>query len=694
MAMSRCMLLSRTLAPVAYLDSAIRISYELKLNDLSTAEMELATTDPVAALCTAFSAVHLWDGERDLGLYRVSASPSSNVWSGGTVIYTLEHMLSTLLDDVVFGTIDMAEVPIGDAIRQLLALQSDARWVLGDCDFDTPITDTFANETILAAIRKACGHLQDAYTWHCDTGSVPHVLHIRRADADAGCGIHYGRSMSGITREMDASSVVTRLYLLGGAEKSGKQVDVTTLTEGGVPYIDADTIDTWGVKAAIYQNGDITDPAQLLEKGRAILEARKNPRYTYQASAIDLYQLTGYAWDMYEPGKLVMVTDDDRGIRFTARIVSVAKQDVEGDPGSITVTIASEQLDELDAINAMASMLQSVQGAGIGMAAALFQAKNEAAGLETLIEQNAQEILLRATWEAHDALGDRVLQAESSLSIQAEGIAALSSRTSTLEGTVTEVSAQLRVNNDSIGALTTRTETVEGRISSAETAIEAIPGTLKLYVKQDELNASISLSGDGVIIEGGVITLTGVVKTDELAAQVISSKTIIGYVSRTELQDRLSDYVLDSSLQSQLSPLRSHSHAVTVSDDGTVTLGEVSSSGGSFNIADTAYYRNGVSAARQEGYNAGLADGAAGVGLMGGDPSTSNITWETTIRQIGKVTGEVTVKLSNGNTYKRTVSNITAPSVDGVNVNTLTDKCTVHYRNVTTGYTATDVFDW
>lgn len=694
MAMRYSMLLDRQLHPVATLDSMLALSYELKHNDLSTAEVRLASSDPCSALCTAYAVMHLWDGVRDLGLYRVSGSPDSDMWDGGTVTYSLEHMLATLLDDVIFGVMTLTDRPFADAIRDLLAMQSEERWVLGDCDFDVPITQEIGNETILSGVRILCGLLQEEYTWHCDTSTHPFVLHIRRADTDDGCGIHYGRSMTAITRQMDASTVVTRLYLLGGAEKSGKQVDVTTLTEGGVPWIDADTIGQWGIRAAIYQNGDITDPAQLLEKGRSILEARKNPRYTYQASAIDLYQMTGYAWDRYEPGKLVMVTDDDHGVRFSARIVTVSKQDATGDPGSVTITIATEQLDELDAINAMAGILRSVQGGGIGTAAALFQAKNEAAGLETLIEQNAQEILLRATWEAHDALGDRMLQAESSLSIQAEGIAALSGRTSTLEGTVTEVSTQVRVNNDSIGALTTRTETVEGRISSAETAIEAIPGTLKLYVKQDELNASISLSGDGVTIEGGAITLTGVVKTDELAAQVISSKTIIGYVSRTELQDRLSDYVLDSSLQSQLSPLRSHSHAVTVSDDGTVTLGEVSSSGGSFNIADTAYYRNAVSAARQEGYNAGLADGAAGVGLLGGDPSTSNITWETTIRQIGKVTGEVTVKLSNGNTYKRTVSNITAPSVDGVNVNTLTDKCTVHYRNVTTGYTATDVFDW
>lgn len=40
-----------------------------------------------------------------------------------------------------------------------------------------------------------------------------------------------------------------------------------------------------------------------------------------------------------------------------------------------------------------------------------------------------------------------------------------------------------------------------------------------------------------------------------------------------------------------------HSHAVIVNDDGTITLGEVSSTGGNFKIADTKAYKDGVSAA-------------------------------------------------------------------------------------------------
>lgn len=45
-----------------------------------------------------------------------------------------------------------------------------------------------------------------------------------------------------------------------------------------------------------------------------------------------------------------------------------------------------------------------------------------------------------------------------------------------------------------------------------------------------------------------------------------------------------------------------HSHAVTVSSDGVLQLGEVTAEGGNFNIADTQFYKNGVAAAENAVY--------------------------------------------------------------------------------------------
>ena len=152
---------------------------------------------------------------------------------------------------------------------------------------------------------------------------------------------------------MDASALVTRLYPLG----YGEGVNQLTIkpVNGGIPYIDADTAATWGTKCSVWTDTRIEDAATLLAKARQVLEGYKNPYITYTAKAVDLYQLTGYAWDNFMPGKLVRVMDGEHDISFQARIVEISKKDTQGDPGQIEITIANAPRDAADSINALAN---------------------------------------------------------------------------------------------------------------------------------------------------------------------------------------------------------------------------------------------------------------------------------------------------------------------------------------------------
>ena len=162
--------------------------------------------------------------------------------------------------------------------------------------------------------------LTEEYTWEFDTSSGsgteadPWIVSLRRADGAPGCGIHYMRNMVGIEKTMDASTLVTRLYLLG----YGEGVNQLTIRDvnGGVPYVEADTVSKWGVKCSVYADTRIEDAALLKARGLAVLEKYKNPYVTYTASAIDLARLTGHSWDSYMPGKLVTVMDS--GVRIVS----------------------------------------------------------------------------------------------------------------------------------------------------------------------------------------------------------------------------------------------------------------------------------------------------------------------------------------------------------------------------------------
>ena len=510
-------LLDDALHPVAILENA-SFGWTLQHNDLCTAELRLPCEDAANDLCAKLPWVHLQDGARDLGVYRITGMPASDVLPGGTRSYTLEHVLSLLLDDLIFGEMVFDGIGIRDAIQQLMERQTVKRWVLDVCDFEQTVALSMSNISILEGIRKLCEEL-DAYTWECDTSALPFRLSIRKADAETKCGIHYGRNLTGIQMQMDTTELVTRLYLIGGTGKDGKTVTVESLTADSVPYLDADTIAQYGVRASIYQNNALTTPEELLARGQQVLAERNQPQISLTATAIDLYALTGYDWDCFAPGKQVIISDDAHGLRQTARIVTVEKQDARGDPGSIVVTIASKASDTLSTTDGIVSKLQAIEAESAANGAACHVARDEIRNAETSIKQNADEIQLKASKESVDALGVRMNTAESAIEIQASGIGLLSGRVTTVEDSVATAQAQIRVNNASIGTLVTRTDALAGRTTKTESAIEQLSDSLVMYVKKDDdISAMVELRGDGVTISGGTITLTGYVTTGELSA--------------------------------------------------------------------------------------------------------------------------------------------------------------------------------
>ena len=76
-----------------------------------------------------------------------------------------------------------------------------------------------------------------------------------------------------------------------------------------------------------------------------MLAELKNPYVSYEIGAIDLHRLTGDTFSKFRPGEIVRVVDEADGINLRTRIVSVEKSDAQGDPGSVTVTIANKSKD-------------------------------------------------------------------------------------------------------------------------------------------------------------------------------------------------------------------------------------------------------------------------------------------------------------------------------------------------------------
>lgn len=332
---------------LAYLENATNISYKRKLNDLWEAGFTLPADDPKNDYCQPFNFVRIYDGDKEVGLFRI-IQPQLIRSNGEKVIqYQCEHVLATLVDDVLFRyhQIGGAGISTADVLEYILSHQTVQRWRLGQVDFTYYFEYKFENEpTLLAALFSVPKPFIEAYQWIFDTSSYPWTLNFVRPDDSQPVYIRYGRNLINVERTIDATKVVTRLYALGYGE-GVNQLGIESVNPTGQPYIDADTQAQFGIISDIFVDRRIENAETLYNTAKAHLEQVKIPPVSYKVQAADLYRITNNPLDEFVEGKLAKVRDNDLGLEFEARVVSVAKNDVNGAPGDVTLEIANRAAD-------------------------------------------------------------------------------------------------------------------------------------------------------------------------------------------------------------------------------------------------------------------------------------------------------------------------------------------------------------
>lgn len=339
------------------LEYAATVSYELKNNDLSVASFQLPVDDPKGALIQAHDYVRIHDGATEIGLFRVVSWEGSVIPGAGLfTTYQCEHVIATLLDSVLNGDhiIGSGGQRTAEVIRYILSFQKTQLWALGECDFDDAYEYVFSNQDCLTALMSLGKVLLERYRWVYDTSSLPWTISLKKAPTKPRCGLNYRRNLGEIIRTVDASRLVTRLYPKG----NGEGVNQLTIKDvnGGVEYLDADaeTMDRYKIKEGVYSASDIEDPQLLKAKAQQLLKQLSVPVYSYQVTALDLYQQTGMEWDRFETGDLVRVYDADHGVDLSTGIEAISKDDVYGDPAVIVLTLSTASSDLVGDINSLA----------------------------------------------------------------------------------------------------------------------------------------------------------------------------------------------------------------------------------------------------------------------------------------------------------------------------------------------------
>lgn len=328
---------------VAILENAFSVTEREEINSVSSLSFSLPDTDEKNEYCQPFHYVRYNGGQ----LYRIM-TPAGTRSDTGSIAYECEHVIATLIDDVLFGAHVVGNLGVytQDSIQYVLDKQTEARWVLGECDFSRQFEYGWENENLLAALFSIPNRFVDPYMWTYDTSGFPWKLHLKRIDeaAPPQFYIRAGKNLLQRDFQRPAQDVCTRLYCLG----YGEGVNQLTIADvnGGLPYLQSpqEYIDRYGRISRIWVDRRFEDAASLMERGQAILSELQDPRLSVTVSAADLYQLTAADYDKAEIGRITLLAED--GIK--TYITGITRN--WDSPGDMQLTLATKPVDVASSI--------------------------------------------------------------------------------------------------------------------------------------------------------------------------------------------------------------------------------------------------------------------------------------------------------------------------------------------------------
>lgn len=353
--MAKPQVFDRNMRRLAYLDNALAVGYALETNSIWSATFTLPADDKKNAYCAPLNFVEIFDGDERIDLFRIIGEDLERS-DGATRYYNCEHVLATLISDVLFQYHQCggSGVKTADVLNYILARQTRQNWKLGDCDFKRYFEYNWENSTLLAALFAVPECFDSEYLWSWDTTVYPWTLSLTAPTNALKSEIRYAKNMTNIKKTTDATSIANRVYALGYGE-GVNQLTIESVN-GGVPYVeDALSIERYGLCSTILVDSRYEIAENLKAYAEQILAGLKEPYVSYEIGAIDLHRLTGDSFSKFRPGEVVRVVDEADGINLRTRIVRVEKSDAEGDPGNVTVTIANKTQDIAGSISDLQS---------------------------------------------------------------------------------------------------------------------------------------------------------------------------------------------------------------------------------------------------------------------------------------------------------------------------------------------------
>ena len=336
---------------LAYLDNAVQVAYSCPLNALWTASFALPADDPKNVYCAQNNFVRIFDGNDEIGLFRIVGEDKTRSDNSITA-YSCEHVLSLLMDDVMFQYHQLGGVNqhTNVVINYILGQQTTQNWILDKCDFDRKFEYAFENENLLSALFAVPNCFDVEYMWTWNTATYPWRIKLETPPSDFTAEIRYAKNLIGMTKTTDSTSLANRIYALGYGE-GVNQLTIKSVNDD-VPYVEnTESQSLYGLKSTILVDSRYQNAEALKGYALQMLAELSEPYYSYDISALDLFRLLNDYSSRFKVGDIVRVIDTQDNISLRTRVICIEKDDVDADAGSVRLTLANKDKDIASSIS-------------------------------------------------------------------------------------------------------------------------------------------------------------------------------------------------------------------------------------------------------------------------------------------------------------------------------------------------------
>lgn len=258
---------------------------------------------------------------------------------------SLEHIISTLRDSVIFGEVKTGDIAgnasattcsAWDAVRKALSYQSI--WVLDGFDYSVSNPYSFNGDTVFAALETISSSLQDCY-WTYDLSRFPFRLSIRRLSDAIDSEMRMDRNIQSLKKTVDRSRMYTRFYPIG---KNNLKITGDYISKNENLY---------GTVSVVETDASKETEAELLQWARERLDRHCEPSVTVQISGLDLSAATGEPLDHFTVNTKCRVPLPEFGTSIVEKVTKLSWSDKLKEPQKVNITLANLLEDVSSIIN-------------------------------------------------------------------------------------------------------------------------------------------------------------------------------------------------------------------------------------------------------------------------------------------------------------------------------------------------------